>query len=246
MPRGGHTESRTHVRKLSEAFRRFDHGDRGGQVATTAADAALDTFVESLDHLIAVVDDGGLDGFDASGLMGFLQRFEQARNRSALVDHRALRQAETLRLPETLTQPNLAAALGWALRLSPGEPAARPRRRSPRRTGHHDRRTITPVRPALAAAQRDGHVSPEQADICLRALDTVDHRGFDPADLDTADGLLAQFATTFPPKELRRLAQQVVDRIDPDGTLPREDVNRDRRHLTLRPLRDGMYSLEGR
>ena len=69
--------------------------------------------------------------------------------------------------------------------------------------------------------------SPEQVDVCVRALEGVDHRGFDPADLDLGDRLLAQFARTFGRSDLRVLAQQVVDRIDPDGTVPQEKLNSD-------------------
>ena len=54
----------------------------------------------------------------------------------------------------------------------------------------------------------------------VRALAPVTRRGFDPELIDAGEQLLAQFATQFGPKELRRLAHQVVDRIDPDGTLP--------------------------
>jgi hypothetical protein len=38
---------------------------------------------------------------------------------------------------------------------------------------------LAPVRPHLAAAQRDGEVSPEQVDIVERALSKVDRVGFD-------------------------------------------------------------------
>ena len=220
-------------------------GDETGE--PTPAELALDGFVTALDHLIEVADEGGLDGFDGMRLIGFLQRFEQARNRTALLDHRALHAAETVRLPDTVGQPDLKTVLTWALRLSPAEAARRIR--AAEQVGEGMAMTgepLEPRRPALAQAQRTGHASPEQLDLCLRALEKVDHRGFDPADLDGADRLLAQFASTFAPKELRQLAAQVVDRIDPDGTRPRDDLNRDRRHVALRPLRDGSYSLEGR
>ena len=39
---------------------------------------------------------------------------------------------------------------------------------------------LAPVRPHLAAAQRDGDVSPEQVDIVERALAKVTGAGFDP------------------------------------------------------------------
>ena len=220
-------------------------GDEAGR--PNAAARALDDVAAALDHLIDTVEDGGLETLDGRGLIEFLQRFERNRNRTALVDHRALCVAESVRLPETIGQPNLKTALTWALRLCPVEAARRVRASEAlaeqvSMTGE----PLPPQRPALAAGQREGNVSPEQVDICLRALERVDHRGFDPADLDAADKLLAQFAATFAPRQLHLLAAQVVDRIDPDGSRPREDLNADRRHLNVRPARDGMYAVEGR
>ena len=46
-----------------------------------------------VDRLTRVVEAGGLDGFDGLRLVGFLQRFERARNQSALVDHPAVAEA---------------------------------------------------------------------------------------------------------------------------------------------------------
>ncbi len=213
----------------------------------TAVDLALDAWSTAQDQLVELVEDGGLDDLDDLGFVAFLQRFEQVRHRSALVDHRAVRDAEARRLPETLTQPSVAGVLSWALRLSRGEAARRVRAAAA--LGERVSTTgepLAPVRPALAAVQREGLVGPEQVDVCVRALASVDHRGFDPADLDLGDELLARYATTFGPKELRGLAQQVVDRIDPDGTRPQEELNTDRRHLAFRQTRDGMYAVEGR
>ena len=65
----------------------------------------------------------------------------------------------------------------------------------------------------------------------LRALGKVDHRGFDRADLEAGEQLLAEFTATHGPEDLRDpRSQRVVDRIDPDGTVPQEQVNADRRH----------------
>ena len=46
----------------------------------------------------------------------------------------------------------------------------------------------------------------------------------------------------FPPEDLRLLAGRVVDAIDPDGTVPNDQVNEDRRYFHLRPTRDGAYT----
>ena len=208
---------------------------------------ALDALSTALDHLVKVVEDGGLDGYDDAGLLGFARSFEQVRRRTGLVDHRLVRDLETRRIAETLAQPSTGALLAWLLRISRGEAGRRVR--AGEQLGERVTMTgepLPPLRPALADAVRAGDAGPEQVDICLRALGSVDHRGFDPADLEAAEGLLAQFATAFGPADLRPLAQQVVDRIDPDGTVPADQLNTERRHLGLRKTRDGMFTLEGR
>ncbi len=45
----------------------------------------------------------------------------------------------------------------------------------------------------------------------------------------------------FPPEDLKLLADRVVDAIDPDGTVPNDQLNEDRRYFHLRPTRDGAY-----
>ena len=78
---------------------------------------------------------------------------------------------------------------------------------------------LKPVRPVLAAAQESGEVSAETVDIIERALDKVDRRGFDPADIATGEAVAHQACRVlFPPEELRLVADKVVDAIDPDGT----------------------------
>ena len=213
----------------------------------TTLDHALEVWRTGQALLIQAVEDGGLTALDDVGFVGFLQEHERIRNQGSLVDHRAIRDAEARRLPDTWTQPNLAGVLVQVLRLSHGEAARRVR--AAEQVGERVTMTgepLAPLRPALAAAQRAGDASPEQGDVCIRAIASVDHRGFDPADLDTADQLLAGFTRTFEPKKLRDLAAQVVERIDPDGSVPEERLNDDRRHLAFRKLRDGMYDVEGR
>lgn len=141
----------------------------------TAVDRALDAWATAQDHLIELVEKGGPDVFDDLEFVGFLQRFEQQRNRSALVDLRAVRDAGARRLPERLTQPNVMSIWSWALRLSRGEVG----RRVWAAESFGEQVTMTgeplaPLRPALADAQREGLVSPEQVDVCVWALAGVD------------------------------------------------------------------------
>ena len=207
----------------------------------TPVDLALVAWRAAFEHLLKVVEDGGFGEHDDLDVLALARRFEQERHRHALLDHRLVAELGTRRVAEKLLQPSTGALLAWALRISRGE--ANRRVRAAEQVGA--RRSVTgqvlePLRPALAAAQRSGEASPEQVDVVLRALATVDHRGFDPADLDTAEQLLAGFTASFGPRHLAELAQQVVDRIDPDGTLPKAEVDAERRHLTMRTARDGM------
>ena len=95
---------------------------------------------------------------------------------------------------------------------------------------------LAPLRPHLAAAQHAGRVSPEQVSIIERALAQVDRRGFDPADIDKGEQLLVGFADIHSITELRILAAQVIDRIDPDGTRPKDQLNHDRRHVEFHQM----------
>jgi Domain of unknown function (DUF222) len=220
----------------------------GGVVGELSpVDLALEQFSLGVDHLVKLLDDGGLDHYDNPGFVTFTQDFEKIRNRIPLADHRIVADAERRNLPEVLTQPNLVRMLMSTLRLSPGEASRRVRAAA----AVGDRQSmlgepLTPIRPHLAAAQRTGEISAEQVAIVERALATVDHRGFDPADLDDGEQLLTRFAGTFGPKDLKNLADQVVDHIDPDGSRPQDELNAARRHVHLRPTKDGGWAGEFR
>jgi hypothetical protein len=215
----------------------MDFGDAG------AVGNALDALNVSLDHLVKLVEDGGLETFDDTQLVGFLQGFERLRNRLPLIDHQTVRDAQRRNLPDVLCQSSLPRLLAATLRISVAEAARRVRAAG----SLSNRLSMTgqpmdPVRPHLAAAQRSGDISPEQVDIAERALATVDGAGFDPDLIDQGEQLLTRFATQFGPKDLRRLAEQVIDRINPDGNPPDERLQRDRRFLHLHPTKDGGYA----
>ncbi len=213
----------------------------------TAVDLALAAHETSLEQLIKLVEDGGLDDHDDLGLVTLMQRFERLRNRHALLDHRFVRDGETRSLPESLAQRSMAVVLAGALRISHAEAARRVRAAA--QVGERVSMTGQPLprlRPALAEVQRSGEAGPEHVDVVLRALAKVDHRGFDPADLEAGEQLLAGFIANHGPEDLRDLAARVVERIDPDGTVPQEQLNADRRHFAFRRTRDGMYTCEGR
>ncbi len=164
-----------------------------------------------------------------------------------MADHALIADAERRNLPDVLAHGNLVRTLMATLRLSPGEASRRVRAQAAVGNRHSmTGQPLAPLRPELAAAQRTGDVSPEQVAIIERALARVDHRGFDPADLAEGERLLTRFAETFGPQDLKSLADQVVDHIDPDGSRPAEELNTARRHFHLRPTTDGGWAGEFR
>jgi hypothetical protein len=213
----------------------------------TPVDHCLDGLVTALDHLLKVVEDGGLDRYDNARLVGFMAAFERFRNRLALIDHRLIGDGEARGLPAALVQPSMRGVLVQVLRLSPAEAARRTSAATAcrARTGMFGE-PLPAVRPVLAAAQRDGTVSAEQVRIVERSLASVDRAGVDPADIAAGERLLTDFAARFGAKDLTMLAERAVAAINPDGTLADEQWNADRRHLSLRRCRDGMYAGEFR
>ena len=212
-----------------------------------AAPAALDVLKEAFDNLVKVVEDRALEPLDPAGTIGFWQEFERLRSRMALVDHQIVRDAQAKDLAREVCRTTLPRALAAALLIS--VPEANRRVRAADAVAERVSMLgegLGPVRPHLAAAQRAGQVSPEQLDVVERALAKVSGRGFDPADVEAGEQILADRARYLGPKDLKRLADQVVDGIDPDGTLPDEQLQADRRHLTLRRLRDGGWAGEFR
>ena len=208
----------------------------------TPVDHAFDQLSTCLDHLIKVVEDGGLDHYGDRELVGFHQAFERFRARMPLVEHRVILDGERRDLPDRALQPNLVQLLAHTLRISAAEASRRVR--AAHAVGQRSSAVgapMDPVRSVLAAAQRDGAVTTEHVAIIERALRSVDRPGFDPADIVAGETLLTDFATRFGPKDLRDLADQVVNAIDPDGSLPTDELNHDRRHLQFRPTRDGAY-----
>jgi hypothetical protein len=64
--------------------------------------------------------------------------------------------------------------------------------------------------------------------------------------VEAGERLLAEHARLFGPRDLKRLAERVVDGINPDGTLPDDRIQQDRRHVTVKPTRDGGWAGEFR
>ncbi len=86
-----------------------------------AVDAAFDALTVGYEHLLKLLEDGGLEGYDDTRFVAYLQGFERFRNRLALADHQAVRDAQRRDLAGELCHSTLPRALAATLRISIGE-----------------------------------------------------------------------------------------------------------------------------
>ena len=131
-----------------------------------AVDAAFDALEVGFEQLLKLLEDGGLEGYDDTRFVAYLQGFERFRNRLSLADHQSIRDAQRRDLANELCQANLGRLLAGMLLISPAEAVRRVRAAEAvaERVSMLGE-PLGPVRPQLAAAQRDGDISPEQVDI---------------------------------------------------------------------------------
>lgn len=215
--------------------------------AGTAISEAFTQLSNSVENFLGCVAQGGLEQLADPDSLMMMQRFEMLRNELSVVDHGFVADVERRDLAGSLCQGSVARVLTSSLSISKAEASRRVQAAAAvGRRVSATRGWLPPLRPVLAAAQQSGEVSAEKVTIITKALAGVDRSGFDPADVDAGEALLTEHAGIFPPEQLRILAARVVEGIDPDGTLPEEQLAHDRRHLRLRPTPDGGYAGEFR
>ena len=85
---------------------------------------------------------------------------------------------------------------------------------------------LPPRLPCTATVLASGEISPEHVAIIRRTMTKI-HKmeHVDPAEVPAADAYLAEKATLFPPAILRRLADALLRRLDPEGAAPDEDAD---------------------
>jgi Domain of unknown function (DUF222)/HNH endonuclease len=220
----------------------------GERTECSQLDGALNALDIALNNLIDTVEGGGLDQLTAVEKISFWQHFEAFRNRLPLIDHSLLADARTHDLAGEYCFSSLSQLLSRMLRLSPSEAAARVRAAAavgPRTSELGE--ALDPVLPELAVAQRTGAVSPELVQIVVRVMQKLDRPDLDRAEMAAVEQQLAKHAQQLGPKDLRLVADRMVDAVDPDSSAPVDDqMQHDRRHLELRQRRDGMWQLEGK
>jgi Domain of unknown function (DUF222) len=211
-------------------------------------DEALNILDTALLSLIDTVEGGGLEQLSAAGKISFWRRFEAFRNRLPLVEHGLIADAEAHDLAGEYCFSSVSMLLTRMLLLSPSDAAARVRAAAA--VGQRTSAVGEPVESrlaSLAVAQRAGAVSPEQVQVVARAMQKLSRPDLDSDRVAAAEQQLVKHAQQLGPKDLRLVADRIVDAVDSDGPAPvDEQLQQDRRHLELRQRRDGMWQLEGK
>lgn len=176
--------------------------------------------------------------------LGFLEQLEEQARKLPTARHDLINQlaeqADSVELGG-----KLPAALASRLHISRGEA----RRRVAEAADLGRRRALTgePLPPALTAtaqAQRTGLIGGGQIRVICGFLDRLPVR-VDAATREQAEAQLARLATQFRPEQLAKLAERLMDCLNPDGNFTDEDRAR-RRGLSLgRQGVDGMSRLTG-
>jgi hypothetical protein len=197
----------------------------------SALDVALDETQQALTKMISLLDAGWLEQLNAAEKISFWQKFETFRNQLPSIDHALIADAETTDLAGEYCFSNLKMLMTRRLQLSPAEAAARVRAAAavgPRvSTGGE---AEGPVLPQLAAAQRAGEVGTEQVQIVARAMQKLSRPDLDPDQVAAVQQQLVKHAQELGPKDLRLVADRIVDAVDPDGPEPVDDqLQQDRR-----------------
>ena len=129
---------------------------------------------EAVENLIKQVEDDAHSDLGAFSLVEILQQIEQVRNKLPVVDGALIQHGTEQGVPGVLSERTMVGVMTSGLRLSPGEAVGRVR------AAEHlaQRRSqlgepLEPVRGHLAAAQREGLVTPEQVGLIDGALRKV-------------------------------------------------------------------------
>src|SRR5690606_35746738 len=155
----------------------------------------------------------------------FLRRFEEIRNRMALVDNHILTAADHTVLADHHDSHTSGDVLREVLNLDAH--TAQARVRSEKYVAEHRSmtgETIPAQFPHIAAVQQSGAATPAQVDRLIRImLRLAKVAAFSDEQRTMTEQILASNVDLLNPTELGQLADQIRDRIDPDGDIPDED-----------------------
>jgi hypothetical protein len=176
-------------------------------------------------------------------LLSVLREVERCRRRLEAFEHRLIAELDERNLPSKHSMPSTAAFLATMLNLSPREAGHRVRHArhlGPRITVTGER--LQPLLPATAAARTSGSITAQHASVIIGTINKLP-TSLPVSDVAQAEEFLIEQAQQFDARVLAGIARQLLDTLDPDGTLDDEARQRRRRFLTLVPTDDGMHRL---
>lgn len=172
---------------------------------------------------------------------------EQARRQLEAFDNRSITEVEARNLPGRQLARSTGTFLTGLLNLAPGEAQARVRqaRELGQQTSLLGERL--PARlPLVAASRQAGTITAQHVGVIMDAVGKLASSEHLTADqIGHAEAFLVEQAESFTPPVLAGIARQLIDTLDPDGTLADQSAQRRRRNLSLVPLDDGMHRLVG-
>jgi hypothetical protein len=216
-------------------------GDLIGEAAA-AAFAAVAQQRAGQDVLLSV----DLDAMSAPELTALIEAREAARRADEAVDQRLVAQVGVRNVAGDYGATSTLGLLVDLLRISPREARARiarARDMGPRRTLGGE--PLPPILPGIAAAQREGSISAEHAQVISKVIEAI------PAHLageftGLVETTLVDQARHLDPARVARAGMLLLARIDQDGVAPREEELQRRRDFGLRDNRDTSATPYGR
>jgi hypothetical protein len=193
----------------------------------------------AVDELAAVE----LSRISEDELLSVLRGVERSRRRLEAYEARLIAELDERNLPGKYLARSTAALLAGVLNLSPREAAQRVRHArhlGPRITVTGQR--LPPLLPVVARARATGAISAQHVSVIITAIDKLPST-LPLAQITQAEEFLVEQATQFDATVLARIAQRLLDTLNPDGRLDNENYQRRRRSLTLTPTGDGMHRL---
>jgi hypothetical protein len=176
-------------------------------------------------------------------LLSMLRDVERTRRRLEALEHRLIAEVEERNLPGKYMMRSTATLLAGVLNRSSREAAQRvrhARQLGPRITVTGER--LAPLLPAAAAARQAGLITAQHVSVIIATIDKLPSTL--PADeIGEAEAFLVQQAQQFDATVLAGIARQLLDTLNPDGTLADENWQSRHRFLSLVPNGDGMHRL---
>lgn len=208
--------------------------------------------VDSLQSIQAAVDDflkhadkGGLGFLSDDEFAEVAREMDAVRRQLSSADYPIVSEVEARALPDKELTRTAAGYLGKLWRLTPREASARVREANALRprtalTGE----VLDPLRPATAEARRLGILGDSQVRVILKTLSQLPPN-LPVGQVDSAERILVQAAHSLHADDLSKVAQRLLDTVNPDGSQPSEAELQQRRDLWLRRKSDGTVHIGG-